>query len=764
MTDLAGRTASALAIDMGNWNAFYAEWVKPVAQLIIPGVIALLALVALSGLLTRYLVPCEAEAWGKATRRWWTAVGGLALLAVAVFVPLQPMYTVVGDGRWLSWAFPLVLVLPGVVVAFLAKRWPGWVWKHRTGPGITWPAFLALLLVWAVLTSCFFSWGEGNRLIVADIALAVLGLTATATALGQNRRLQVEAQGVDGKSDVAAAEYVMARLQCLGSRRPASLGIVRPTEPSRLASEDLKAVPGGAVATAVARIMYVLRPGLTWRALVTLVDADRVTVTLTRNGHQADCVLISRPALGLLPSGPAAAAKAAEAEAAGKAPGGGRPAAGAEDGGRARAQLLTAAAACVLVRLSSIHRELKAGLCGAEQWQSVALHVIAMEPTLTDSGPKRVELLRHAVKVEPEYGLARIDYLSECFRQVPGTAANRLRFAKLMDRQLKLARPDEDKPIRKGWEVIYLRTLYSGAVMRVNCYLTERAAGAARLARLRQQEGLILHDARARVTTLGEECKGLAGNEDRQVRLFTEDMVPVAGILTKVIDLLREDGRRAGAAGGRLPWAAPAPAAYPSPDLAYDYACLAALVREVGLPPASLGDLEDHLALAVATADDRSGMWGDPSFAALLRDEAHGREIACAIGLPEQPVGMLDLDPFEPSAEKLRAIGVTTFDQFRRVVPDEAGRTALTGYLGCSPLVTAHLTEVAELAALHEDLSRPEVVKVFLDAGISGRAELARRKAADQEKLLLLLSHGADRSGLAGQPAFVAPQGWLDAL
>ncbi|MFF2043594.1 hypothetical protein ACFVVX_24565 [Kitasatospora sp. NPDC058170] len=764
MTGLADRPTSVLAIEMTRWDAFYADWVKPIAQLVLPGAIALLVLVALSALLTRYLVPCESEAWGQTGRRAWTAVGGFSLLAVAVFLPLQPMYQVVGDGPWLTWAFPLVLVLPGVLLAVLAKRWPPGRWPHRPGPGISALTFWTLLLLWAVLTSCFFSWGERERLIVADIALALLGLTATATALGQSRRLQVEAQGPDGKSDVAASEYVMARLQSLGSRQPASLGIARPTELSRLASEDLKAVPGGAIATAAARIMYVLRPGLTWRALVTLVDADRVTVTLTRNSHQADCVLISGPALGLAPPGPAPVVKVPDGggPAAG-AEDGGEPAAAAEDGGRARAQLLTGAAACILVRLSRIHRELRPGLCGAEQWQSVALHVIAMEPTLTDTAQKRVELLRRAVKVEPEYGLARVDYLSERFQHVPGTAANRLRFAKLMDGQLALARP-HGQPVHRGWEVIYLRTLYSSAAMRVNCYLTELAASGPRVAALRQAEPEILTTALDSVWMLLTQSRLIARRaDDRQARSFAADMKPVAANLMTSIRLLREHLSRTDE-GEPWRWTAPEPGSFPSPDLAYDYACLAALVKEVGLPPGSLGDLEDHLALAVATAADRRELWGDPSFAALLRGEAYGREIACAVGLPEQPVDMLDLAPFEPYAEKFRAIGVTTFERFRQVVPGAAEQLELTAHLGCSPMVTAHLVEVVDLAALHGDLSRPEVVRVFLDAGITGRAELLRRKEADQERLLATLSHGADRSGLAGQPAFARPPAWLAAL
>ncbi|MFJ9611970.1 hypothetical protein ACIRS1_37120 [Kitasatospora sp. NPDC101176] len=735
------------ALKTVKWDDFYAGWIKPLGQVVIAAGIVLVVLVVVTGLLTRLMVERRAESWGDSAIWVWTAVGATALLAVAVFLPVYPMFIPFDDATWATFAFPLAVVLPGVLLILLASGFrPG---LHRSGWWVTriMPPATAtvLLLLWAGLLSCFLSWGETDRLVVADLGLALLGLSATSTALGQNLRLQVQAQSGKGEADAAATDYVLASLQHLGTVPIDDFGVSRATELSKLMSEDLSAIPAGNVAAAAAKIMYAIRPGLTWRARITLVDDDRVTVTLTRNSLQAFSTVVSRPELGL----PPIAAKRSEPRLT-------------QEKDRARAQLLTGAAAYVLVCLSKSHPRLRRGLCGAVHGKTVALHVIATQPVLLPEPELRTKLLKRAVDLEPEYGPARIEYVTALFDEAPPTTANRFRFVRLLEQVRVLA--EADGKVKQGWETVYVRSLYGEIAMRVNGYLTEQVAGPARLAALRRREGDVLGAALARADVLETACDELAGRKDNhRLRAYLDDTKRSSANMRLVIALLREGRCPAGTCASLVRM--PEPVASPSPELAYEYACVAAMAREFDRLPGPMGELERHLMLAVATQAEKRSLWSDPSFATLLRDPVRAAESRRALAL-EPPVGMLDLAPFFPYRDKLRAVGATRFAEFSARVADGSGRDAMAVHLDASPLVVSHLAAIARLGAVHRDLDQPEVVAVLLAAGIAGPDELRRRAvtADDRDRLKSDLADLAERKGVLGLPAFTRPDDWLSAL
>ncbi|MEV5240787.1 DUF4332 domain-containing protein [Streptomyces cinnamoneus] len=751
MTLFGGAGTSVIALETSGWDAFYSSWLVPVAQCVIPMAVTLAVLIAVSGLLTRCLTDRNGEAWGDGGRRAWTFVGGLSLLTVAAFLPVHFMFRLFHDGPWLTWAF-LGLVALGAALVLLAphlqmQRVPrGLSWS---GPGLPRPAAWILPLVWAGLASCFFSWGAHSRLLVAYVTLAVLGVTATAMALGQNLRLQVEAQDGTGNADAAASDYVLARLQSLGSATPDPLGISRATELSRLLSEDLSALPAGSVASAAARVLYAVRPGLTWRARLTVVDVNRVAVTMTRNGRHVESTVISRQSLGLPPLPPELGTPQLE-----------------QERGRARAQLLTGAAACVLVRLSRVHRNLRNGLCGAERWRSVALQVIATESALVADPEVRLQLLKSAVDEEPRYGLARLEYLVELFARTPKTTANRLRFARLMDTQQRLAA--KDGHARPGWEAVHMRTLYCQAAMRINCCLDALHEDGEPAEELLRQDSPVLTEARQWAEKLADECRGTEGragfihHREENVRHLAAFMRPVAEGLMSAVDLLTERARRRAEGSRGWTWTPPAAEEHPSPALALHYAALAELADEHGVSRPSLGDVRDYLAFALATREDRQALQSDPSFSTIVRDP--DRTDLLTGTADREPVGMLDLAPFQPYAERLAKAGITTFRKFRQRTSTDPRQQTLAAYLEVSPLLVSHLVDIATLADTHEDLASPTVVQALLAAGINSRGELRERAATDREGLTRALTLNAQRLGLTALPAFAAPERWLTAV
>ncbi|MFJ5885014.1 hypothetical protein [Kitasatospora cineracea] len=121
---------------------------------------------------------------------------------------------------------------------------------------------------------------------------------------------------------------------------------------------------------------------------------------------------------------------------------------------------------------------------------------------------------------------------------------------------------------------------------------------------------------------------------------------------------------------------------------------------------------------------------------------------------------MLDIAPFEQYAEKLREIGLTTFEQFRdraRIGTEEE----LAGYLSVSRLRVRYLGGVARIAALHESLRAPEVVGWLVEAGITGADELLSRARGDRAGLVKQVKEYADGRVPQCASVLAEPGGWV---
>ncbi|GGU68245.1 hypothetical protein GCM10010211_36910 [Streptomyces albospinus] len=601
-----------LAFSTRGWDRFFAEWVMPTVQLLIPAVLALLILLALAGLITRWLVATKAQAWPPVLCWIWGVAGALAITAAAAFFSMFPMFEPFGPGLWLSWAGGVLCAAGGLLIAHAAGclRWTSLPAGHQVMPV---PSAVFCALAWAALFSCFYSWGSRHRLVVAEISLAMLGVVAIGLSLGQNLRLQVIVRNAHGTTDVAASEYVMARLQSLGSKPSASPDVARETDLSRLRSEDLSAIPAGAIAGTLAKIMYAVQPGLTWRANVTLVDPDRATVALTRNNRLVATTAVSRAALRLPGCPRDLAAPQLEHEQ-----------------GRNRAQLLTATAAFVLVRLSQCHpQRLEPALCGAQRWKSVALQLIANEPALSGDDPAlRVYLLRKAVNLDPGYGLARIAYLNELILGPTGPA-NRFRFARMLDQELQLTKREGDpqEGCKAGWEFPRLQICYSSTALRINGVLHELAEADGTLS---PDGRSALLTAKARVATLKTDAKAIAqlpdGNNDT-AKDFAVYLAPVAEGLSSAIDLLVQRCQLPDGQPENPPDVTPS-----SPDFQYQRACLAAVEYLEGGPNRQLGQLLDCLLYA---GRPNSIVQRDVSFTQLLKQDPEGQQIRTTLGIDE---------------------------------------------------------------------------------------------------------------------------------
>ncbi|HEX3649801.1 MAG TPA: hypothetical protein VHV49_15355 [Pseudonocardiaceae bacterium] len=687
-------TVLMAGINTNNWNTFYSSWLEPALFGVAISVLTLIALMAISGLLTPFLVTPSAEAWPRWEYQLWLTLGIGCLLAVAVFLPVYPVFHPFGAGSWLFWAYPWGVALPGLALLVVTSL------RFRGVPVLPVPACGVLAAIWVVLICWFYTWGAGQQLLVAAVSLGLLGLTATTISLGQNKRLQVEARSADGKVDSAATDYLLCRLQSLGSRPPEALSFSQATDLSQLVSQDLSAIPDGAIASAVARVMYAIRPGLTWRARITQVDSDRLTVQLSRNGRQVENAVISRPDLNL-PGIP---------------PGTTEPAL-TDRQNRSKAQLLTGAAACVLVRLSRVHPELRPGLCGATEWKSVTLHVVATEPALAESPDVNIRLLRESVNADQHYALGRLDYLAERYQQTtPKTPAVRRRFAGLLDAQLKYTHPGKSakNDPYPGYEVMYLRILYSTTAIRLNnCVLALIGCDQNR-DRFRELHGPEAEAVRDRAKLLVRQCERLGERQqgrDEHVWKYADHLRPMAVNLRDVARYLATGETGTDPAHE-----------YRTPKIAVHTAARAGVVAEFASPSADrFAAVIDQLSFGVATPADFGKVIDDPSFwLSELRK-------AVATDVPGFGLDMLGLAVFSPYAQALRMAGITTFQQFRSRTANPAQQQDLATDLSARPAIIAHLAEIAELATSRPELADADVLAVFIGAGITSTGELTRR-------------------------------------
>jgi hypothetical protein len=157
-------------------------------------------------------------------------------------------------------------------------------------------------------------------------------------------------------------------------------------------------------------------PPTPWRVDVTEQNDGSILISIRRNGRVAEAAVIRASTLEL-PSNQVEGANG------GSDAGGSTPAVragppGSDPGGSGAdgdwtTELRTAAAAFVLVTLSRRYYHLKAGLCGATDWRSIALQVIASDPASRLSAKDRHAALVHAVADDRDNKAAELALLND---------------------------------------------------------------------------------------------------------------------------------------------------------------------------------------------------------------------------------------------------------------------------------------------------------------------------------------------------------------
>ncbi|MEU6980791.1 hypothetical protein [Streptomyces sp. NPDC046371] len=599
---------------VSNGDRFYQDWALPIGRLVVLATIGMLIFYALAGLSSRWLVKVDAVAWQKWIRWTTGSLGALLLFAAAVMAPLFAMFSPFSP----TWTECRIGALGIGVVALAAVALVLWGTRGRAKP---WRRLLiALGIVTAagilpVLLADALSYDV--RLMLVHIALSALGVFLTGAALGQNLRLQVEVQQSDGSVNAASSDYLLARMKDLGTETPQALhkstSTPGSTPLSQIPVEELSVLPAGKFVGALTRLFFALRPDLTWRARVTLVDGNRVATTLTRNGKHAASAVFSRPDLRLPTD---------------------------DDENRAKAQMLTGAAAFILVQLSAVHTDLQRGLYGARQWRSVALQVIATSKSLLkndDSRPAtQVRLLARAVNEDPGNELARFEYLWAAYEHRTYKETDLGAFARVIDNAYERSSILQVTDDQEGWMPLKIRILYRLATQWLNAYAYARADidGDGDGDGSYVDRAAVLASARPPTDELSRLCDaGKITWKGQDLRRRLTVMHPHAVNLLACLDVLQgvkavED----------VDAEHPHKGATATPRLAYDHACLHMFVarrRDVGEEARRQQwdyAIED-LRHALVTADERQEAQSDPCFME-LRSDPRFRELITVAGGP----------------------------------------------------------------------------------------------------------------------------------
>ncbi|TQF06472.1 hypothetical protein E6W39_35110 [Kitasatospora acidiphila] len=625
----------ALPTASSNWDYFYDDWVQPIWKLLLPIAIGFAVLLAAASVSSRWLVKAKSVAWTDRRRRSLSWIGGLLLFHGAVMLPVYPMFMpYVPHGCLLLAALVLAFA---IVVATAALVWSaavdiagcaGWaVWHPKSRRVLKdWRLLLisllvvlglGLLLAWTGLSTAY------ERLLVAYTVLLLFGVLLTGAAWGQRLRLQVEVHRPDGSTDAASTNYLLTRMQSLGIERRTSVIQFSDTTPlSSLSGDQLSALPTGKVLGALAQLYFALRPDLTWRARANLVDDNRVAVTILRNGQPAGSAIFSRQDLGLPLAGGSSETVEVQAALA-----------------RSRAQLLTGAAAFVLVELRQCHLDLRHSLYGARDWRSVALQVIATSKSLIDAPDLAVSLLGQATDLDPHYVLARFEFLWAVNNRIPAAEQDHLAFAAALDEYTEYVKQDiEDLD---QWPGLLLRIHYSSATHRLYGYL---ASGRTAEHALRR--------AKAVATALYDQC----GQESdvRYLQQLRDRMRPFAQNLLHCIEVLESDPLTEFDT-----WQHPHRRDPLSPRLAFDHACLDCFLLMTTRRQDWAGKAVEDLRFALISEKARAAAQEDPCLAPLRTDPGFRN----LVGLP--PTEFLDLAALSTVRQRLADAGITSSQRLR---------------------------------------------------------------------------------------------------
>ncbi|MEW1908067.1 hypothetical protein AB0442_06350 [Kitasatospora sp. NPDC085895] len=703
-------TARQQDLALSRWDLFYDRWVLPMTQLFTAAAILLLALVALSGLLTGVVVKVDSIAWPRPWRISLGIAGYFLLIGSALMFTVYQMFHPFDPGELSDWPADLtvLVVLPTAVT--LAAAWTHGRYRFASERESRRQTLGRLFRSWRpTLAGAFTYWGRllvpllavgglglllrtvvlddpGRRLLTTYAVLALDGILLTAATFGQNLRVQVSVQSPDGENDAVATDYLLARVQDLGIDTPPMRlrAITSSMHLSTIKTEDLSALPNGKIAAALSGLFFAVRPDLTWRVRAAIMDDNRITVTLSRNGRHAESDIFSRAELFL-------------------------PLSRSEDAReRAKAQLLTGAAAVTLLRLSRAHPRLRNQLCGATNWRSVTLQVIATSRSLIDDPGLRTALLARAVDEDPGNILARVDHLwalqdatrhdSYAYRQLADAADEQLAVVKALC-------PD----------VLVIRALYRSASQWIN-----------RCAATGGRDMDASSKAKRAVEELARKCVE-TDTDDVEHMTLARQIRPVAEAMEHEIAAL------SGVWSARRPFMRSAP----PPRLAYEYARLAGL--DPRRPRVSDRTAIHYLRIALPTEALRAEARKDPCLAG-LHDSKEYQELTAAAST------FLDLPVFDSCRPALVEAGLSAPTDFLLRTATARQRAVLAEYLDVSPVLVERFVQIAQLTQLHDRLDCAATLGLLVECGIDSPARLLAEFARDKDRLFEAIGD-ANREG-----------------
>jgi hypothetical protein len=562
------------------------------------------------------------------------------------------------------------------------------------------------------------SWASWSSVAV----VAALGVGLLAYGMATRLRIRVDVRDAAGQPDVSAADYVLARLERLGADRPRGLQRPQHTDVMGLPDNALDTLPENKVLSALLKLVYAIVPLMPWRATVAWLDADRLSVTLWRNGRLVNATVVSRPALGL------PAAQQGDQQAADSL----------------RARLLTGVAAFVLLEVADKASVLRRGLCGASRWDALALQVLANDPKTQSEPDSDLRLLARAVDRDPGNHMAKYAFLVLRCRYSPDPGEQRS-FAKAMSALVCRVSPqraaeeravlletcalvDEQEattldkpslPAEEGFEALEMRALHAEGAAWLNAHLLQPDPSALRSA------------ARA-ARALLERCDRYASG---QIKGFVKEIGPTAGFLWQcVVGANRTLGEEKFDRQAQRWSEAQDMSLYAH----YDRACARLVAEEPDLD----GALEDlHLACAAPELQEWASQ--DPS----LENLRKRGEFWAAIGRP-RATAFTDLEPIKPHVPKLVAAGIHTAGQLRRHTASRHDKVELSVYLHVTVQEVTRLHRVAALVSRSDYLAaRPWLVDLLISSGVDSRREL-RRRLGDANELREALQKLADDRGI----------------
>ena len=629
------------------WDDFFGSWLTPLAGLLLPALVVLTVLLVITRLTTPVVGP-EVDAWRERTRRWVWRAGMLLLVLVTVRSVARAAvpgwggeHLITERARFFSLGVLLAVVVSAVAAARRRHGDQRWLLLPLGAGGI-------LSLIGRRIDDDWWPWA-------LDLVTAALGVVLLAASWGHALRLQVRVQK-SGKADAAGTAHVLGALQELGSSPPRGLKTPQQIDVQDLPSTALDALPVGKIKTALKTLVDQLVPSTPWRATIEDGEAGRFVLTLTRNGAIARTVAID-PALFGMAKKPA---KAASEDSIPKEPADATTAVIADDDDADVP--LTAAAAIVLTELARRHRELRIGLCGATQWDSVAAHVIATRPGAAEP-PEVGELLTFAVRRDPKNALARAAYIWHVGRTAATPEAFRALAGRLDELWRALPRPGSDAAA--GYTALHMRTAHSLTAVWLNIASFESLP-----AKRRTIAWSASHRWYLTLSSLIKQSVELGGGD----ALFADSMYTVAHELHAALAVLAP-------AGNSVPASLDALAKPPPPTLQalYDRACV----------EAKKGDLPEALGLlsfVASTKNYKDAAWTDPWFAPFRSGNGSG-PLADARERFEELVGPAESSYVEGAGigtkkQSLLDLGIDTAEDLLLVTKDVTARTDLARSLG----------------------------------------------------------------------------------